>query len=270
MFMEFPEMLQMGRNYSNEWIVGGFFLSLLLSLGLRTIPLTLGSDLVWLYYLPFWLIIEIILISLFTIYGLLAIVFSIAIDVNLRAGLFVWPSVLFFSDILFLIIVTLYIERYRDVPYAVDQREFFITHPIIILIIYSIIMFAITRIFSVNMSEAAWTQLFSVLPSTFLLVYYGGIFFWFQFFDRWTNPFESLTRLSGDRTDVPERSTNIRRPRPSSPHERSINDSRGQPSPGDYYMGRRNPESEEIVYVCPHCGWVTPPGNCLRCRRPVG
>ncbi|MHA1390360.1 MAG: hypothetical protein ACTSR9_18230 [Candidatus Thorarchaeota archaeon] len=260
--MDLLRWIQTNRDYSNEWIVCGFIFTLVISLILRTIPLTLGSDLVWLYYFPFWLIIEIILISLFAGYGYLAIILSITIDVNLRTGLLVWPSFLFFSDLLLITLMMFYLVKFDNERYGIEPEAFYFIHPIIFLLVYGIIMFAITRVFSVNMSEEAWVQLFAGLPGAFLIVYYGGVFFNTQFFDRWSHHFEFLNNSSDHQPIEYEQSTPTRRRRPIPTQTR-------RPSQDEMYMGRQNPESEDIVYYCSHCQRLTTPGTCDYCGRPV-
>ena len=67
--MTIRSVLELGRYYPEKWARGGLIASFAVSLVLRTVPVLSGPDYYWLYYLPFWMSIEILLIWLFAIYG---------------------------------------------------------------------------------------------------------------------------------------------------------------------------------------------------------
>lgn len=259
--MDFRVMLEMNREYSAKWILGGFGLTLGISLALRTIPLTLGSDLVFLYYLPFWLCIEMILISLFAVYGWLALVVSIATDAYLRAllgiGFLAWPSVLWFSDILLLTLVAGYLRMLQRNPSSVDQEEWLYIHSIILLIVYGITMFAVSRIFAVSMTLDGWIQILGGLPGSFLMTYYAGTVCSVMFLERWGDVIEPVN--TERRLQTPQRYTRpdrTRQPTTVIPQRELL-------------MGRPSRESEDLVYMCPHCNQLTTPGRCDHCGQRV-
>jgi hypothetical protein len=272
--MNIQSMLQFGRDYSQNWIIVSVLVSLIVSLALRTIPITLGLDLLWLYYLPFWLAIEVGLIYLFAVYGWIGLVISAAVDFLIRPGMYVPPSLLWFSDVAMLTLVILLIAI-RGMPTEFEEVG---KNLVILAIIYGILLFVIFRLSNLAMSEQGWYQFgFSIPGSIFFASFVGTICV--ELFDDHLAGYVAPIRIPYNATSsTPERRHD--RPRETVGERRRVRDtatpvgrrseSRRRGMDADTRRSRRrvprpNIHSEDIVYVCRNCGRPSPPDRCLHC-----
>ncbi len=104
-------MLDYGTTYTNHAKISGFLFSFLVSYVLRSSPLILShlfnESTLMLYLFPFWIGIELFLISVFAVYGWTGVVLSILIDANLRPTLQIDPIVFLVSEAITVTIIAI-------------------------------------------------------------------------------------------------------------------------------------------------------------------
>lgn len=164
-------MFDYGTDYSQRGKVCGFVISFLVSWALRSSPVIftylLDHSLLILYVFPFWLGFDLLLISVFAVYGWLGVVLSILFDAYLRPTLTIEPLTFALSELI--IISVLIISHSRSWYNRISSKVGSLIAAVALPFSSALIIFSgLVYVLEMSVSPSDWSSLAQIWVSSFV------------------------------------------------------------------------------------------------------